>query len=419
MIHAIRASGAHGSHALARPQRRPWPVLGRSLWLLWLVPSVLACKSPRFEFDHTATDAASGGTTSIGTGVGGTAADAGAAGQGGGAGQAGAPAGEVTATSGSVTGGPYDTGAEDCLNGVDDDDDGAVDCEDSDCSPFFYCVPSVPEGWEGPVALWEGAGVAPGCDSYYPVGAATLPSRLLAPAEPNLCPECSCTSPSAALCSSASLEYFADADCGESLGSVEVGEACSAASVSHAAGARPVAARFAPRQDLSVECSAVADGVPVSPPVALEKVRACGQPGLTGLGCQSKQHCLPRPLPPFASSICIHKRGEFDCPAGFPEARPRYYQVASDGRFCRPCLCGAVTCRGSVSDSTDDFCSSTTTNISPGQCVPVAEDDSMGADTRSVSFDAEAGAACSSAGPSRPDGDYTLTSPVSYCCLPL
>jgi hypothetical protein len=50
------------------------------------------------------------------------------------------------ATASSSGGGS--TGPEDCLDGVDDDGDSQVDCEDSDCAAF-ECVPELPPGWEG------------------------------------------------------------------------------------------------------------------------------------------------------------------------------------------------------------------------------------------------------------------------------
>lgn len=40
---------------------------------------------------------------------------------------------------------------EDCLDGRDDNGDGAGDCADPSCAPYVHCVPAVdaPSGWEG------------------------------------------------------------------------------------------------------------------------------------------------------------------------------------------------------------------------------------------------------------------------------
>ncbi|MGH7439545.1 MAG: hypothetical protein ACRENE_27975, partial [Polyangiaceae bacterium] len=53
---------------------------------------------------------------------------------------------------------------------------GPIDAGPSDASGVVYgdacsgataCAPAAPAGWQGPLALWEGAGVAPPCASLY------------------------------------------------------------------------------------------------------------------------------------------------------------------------------------------------------------------------------------------------------------
>ena len=44
----------------------------------------------------------------------------------------------------STTTGTGGMGPENCVNGVDDDDNGKIDCEDPACAPDFLCVPSAP-----------------------------------------------------------------------------------------------------------------------------------------------------------------------------------------------------------------------------------------------------------------------------------
>jgi hypothetical protein len=59
-------------------------------------------------------------------------------------GGAGGASGTTTSPGGAGQGGGGG-GAEDCTNGVDDDGDGAIDCDDTDCGAY-QCAPSAPPG---------------------------------------------------------------------------------------------------------------------------------------------------------------------------------------------------------------------------------------------------------------------------------
>lgn len=47
---------------------------------------------------------------------------------------------------------------ENCFNGIDDDANGLADCDDPACNALVACVPAVPSGWQGPVAISGGWG---------------------------------------------------------------------------------------------------------------------------------------------------------------------------------------------------------------------------------------------------------------------
>src|SRR5688500_17456920 len=68
-------------------------------------------------------------------------------GTGGGTGGTGGPGGGPGGSGGTGSG----TGNQNCTNGTDDDADSQIDCEDSDCTPVYACVPATPVGWTGPV----------------------------------------------------------------------------------------------------------------------------------------------------------------------------------------------------------------------------------------------------------------------------
>src|SRR5262249_31310533 len=88
--------------------------------------------------------------------------------------------------------------AENCLNGVDDDGDGAVDCDDPDCSAGgFACAEAAPDGWSGPVIFGRADGAS--------MLACPAPWRedVAAPA----CSACMCD-PGGAACSSPATTFY-------------------------------------------------------------------------------------------------------------------------------------------------------------------------------------------------------------------
>lgn len=62
--------------------------------------------------------------------------------------------GTATTGSGGHAGARPDGGGELCDNGVDDDGNGKVDCEDPACGDY-ECVEVPPEGWDGPYRIRE------------------------------------------------------------------------------------------------------------------------------------------------------------------------------------------------------------------------------------------------------------------------
>lgn len=367
----------------------------------------LGCQKYNFEFpDPVQATTSVGGTTSLAAG--GSAGESASTGGAGGA----SSGGSATAAGGSGMDQLYDTGSEDCTNGVDDDADGAVDCEDEKCSPYFACVPAVPAGWQGPVALWEGEGDAPSCNraGYYPTGQGSLPTRLLEPAEASVCPECTCTPISDAGCNQASVAYYASDDCGGAAVTVAASDTCEPISVAAPALSARLSAPVA-----AGACEPVETGPSTSPPVKLAAARSCGEPSLEGLGCSEEALCLARPLMPFLASVCVFSDGDLDCPGAFPDRRETFYRVNSDGRTCRPCRCGVPSCVGDATESADDSSCSDPTRLSPGTCTSVAADDN---ETRSVHYDAAAPATCQP-GLTGPVGEYALQDPITFCCRAL
>lgn len=301
---------------------------------------------------------------------------------------------------------------EDCANGVDDDGDDDVDCQDSTCEAAGYgCELAAPEGFEGPVALVRGpSAVPPSCGGNFP-------EELIAggigelTAAPPTCTACDCQPPVDATCSS-TLRWTSDVLCALPLGSMEVtGSGC-----------------------VDVNDVTVMDGVVVDPPVVVggdceevggvatvppftfeETVKLCGAP--LGGGCDEGDVCVRQPESPFDERLCVYKLGDSTCAGAEPFTDlVEVHQDVDDQRGCTDCVCGAPTGLTCTAGSTALHASN---NSCGGQAVVVAHDGSCeSADSfRSIITDLEiSGGSCSASG-GAPIGTAFPTGPVTVCCL--
>ena len=240
---------------------------------------------------------------------------------------------------------------EKCFNGIDDDANGLADCDDPACNELVACVPPVPSDWQGPAAIWRGAGsdTPPSCaNSQYPVvqfqqlfdGASTAPAT---------CPVCECTgapTPDASRCVTR-VQMSDAADCSgaqqlmlgpDGLPGFVVGTTCTMV---------PVSSQFSPQTAFYTEPSAISDACTpqstnqaVLPQPTYDKsLRACGSPDPTLAGCSSSQQvCVPRPQGGYSSMVCVFRDGDpVDCPAPYDE---KYvFHRYTDTRRCSDCSC--------------------------------------------------------------------------------
>jgi hypothetical protein len=375
----------------------------------------LGC-SPDFEF--TTADEVAGAAGSLG----GTLSGAGAGGEGGAGLGLGAAAGESPTSTDVGTGGTgeqppgvkYDTGDEDCTNGIDDDDDGAADCQDDDCQPYYQCLAPVPEGWQGPIALWEGSETSPSCTQagYYPVGIGVVGTRAISTPEPSTCPTCTCEPAQGATCTTVEVSYHNAPDCAGDATVVTAGETCSSQTILHDGVNIPVSATFiAPSTEGT--CTPVEMGARSTPPVDRMRTRSCGGPSLDGVGCGDSELCLPRPLSPFNAAVCIFIEGDAACPEGYDEPTETYYTTVDDSRACQRCACNGPRCTGVVSDHMGSAdCDGASTEIAPGECVSIEEDETD-PNTRSLAWDVTVATCTARSGPT---GTYRESDPLTFCC---
>ncbi|MBX3185052.1 MAG: hypothetical protein KF915_20685 [Polyangiaceae bacterium] len=399
---------------------------------------------PDSEFHNNGGAAGNGGNgATAGNGAGGSGGVAGNGATGGvaGNGATGGVAGNgaTGGVAGTGAGGSGGSGETNCHNGIDDDEDGLIDCADPDCVGAGYECVNLPDGWSGPVAAQEGPfGSTPtACGGQYPTVEISAFSQ---PNQPANCAACNCGTPNGAACG-LPVNCEATQDCPgiipENYGlhrglSLWVAAGCSGAG----AWSFPVSATC---QSFSLE-----PGSPPEAPVSAEanapvvtggsclpsgggslggdpwsiRVRGCGPTALEGGGCGGTNTCLPPAAAAFDRGVCVYRDGDHDCPSPF-DAKRTYYRNFVDERVCTPCSCGApsgVECAGDKVDIwSGGGCIGTphATVTDPGTtCTPAAPG-------LTLSFrytpGTPTGGSCAPSG-GQSTGTATATDPVTFCC---
>jgi hypothetical protein len=254
-------------------------------------------------------------------------------------------------------------GAEDCLNGLDDDCNGAVDCADSECQSVTQCVPD------------SLAFVLVSSEEECPRGYEPL-DVVHQDLKDNGCAGCSCE-PNAKQCEAYVRIYTSLLSCQrdrESTGGVMLsdpaGSSCSAPvgkQLDLPMGGYGFNVNVTAGKD---SCDALGDAKLSEPQwgVTLKRCSARLQVGGCAIG-----HCAPRP---DAKDLCWPE-AEAGCGA-VGQART-YYQGYDDTRSCEPCSCTAQG--GSCSDvgatlTVDKSCRTTGTVLRHGEtsCEAVSAD---------------------------------------------
>jgi hypothetical protein len=323
----------------------------------------------------------------------------GGAGGAGGGGAGGGGTGAAGASGGTGGGGP----TEICDNGVDDDDDGLVDCEDEDC-PGLACLPTIPMGWEGPLVVHVGEEASSAeCEAPWDVLALTGASVYqAAPAE---CAACGCTAVQNVTCSPITVSYYDQSDCAGSVSSSQ--ESTQVAGCQAFSSANVLSASASLSTPSGGNCSPTGGETTSVPAVTRDRVTVCrqSQPACT-------DGCAPPAPAGFANVACIAKPGTDACPAGFGGPLV-VYQSFVDTRGCASCSCGApagVACNGTVQIHTLTACSSSFDTIAYGECDLTSNDPDAFVDIP--------GGVTGSCPPSGggPTGSGTALEPVTLCC---
>jgi hypothetical protein len=299
------------------------------------------------------------------------------------------------------------------------------DCTNPVCAPSFTCIPAVPSGWTGPVALFDqtGAGspapAAPACPTM-PQYSVEAYDGHANPVSQGAC-TCACGSASAVTCTGPTVQVFRDGVCGSSNACISVANvsACTSACASSSALSAKVTAAPAPSGG---SCpSTVQNGLQpwnlTTDWATTGRVCAASRTVSQG-GCAVNEVCADAPPSTFAQAVCVYQAGALTCPPGYPHQYV-YFEHGTDSRSCTSgCGCGSptgVTCTlSSVSVSATSASCSSPASVSTtlNQCSM-----NLAATARNVTASVTpSGGQCAPTGTATVAGMVTPDTPTTVCC---
>jgi hypothetical protein len=323
----------------------------------------------------------------------------------------GEPTSSVSTSSASSSNASSSTGTmgvEDCFNGVDDNDDGLVDCADPTCQPAAACVPD-PAQWAGPhaAAIFLTGQTQP-CPGGWSTPQVTYAAGSIV-APPAMC-GCACGAVTGACNAHATLTTYptgCTAVAGASLPMTD-GQ-CQPLGGFGAL----VAAKGTPPQPSSTGSCSPAPSKTVPPYTTSNVAVFCAaKSSLLQGGCADGMVCAPRPDAPY--KICVAVQGTATCPAGYAN-KLNVYESFNDTRSCSDCNCGApanVACSGQIGFFSDPSCGGAPFATLPvnNMCVGLTNGTIPGAGR----YTSATIGACTP-GPVSPTGNVTIN-PITMCC---
>ncbi len=318
---------------------------------------------------------------------------------------------------------------ENCTNGVDDDFDTKIDCADPDCSPAFTCVPELPAGWDGPIALSQAkAGAAPPrCDAaigYQPVTKYEGGLKLNLNAGELGCPNCSCAlDPKSAQCIG-KVEYRRNSCTEVNSLPLEVGAACAPMPITTSQiGGPPTVAQLVSTYVKGAGSCQVTEikGPNPQAPSFTDQARLCKAPLPAGGGCERAFACGAVPKPPFLEELCIVKVGEQACPLGFGDKHLTYSGLA-DQRSCQACSCSrtspaALSCSGQIQEySSAVSCTGPMAQLDLNVCERLTDGSGSGQFNRHAQLKATFKADCGAPSGGGVTGSLTAVVASTICC---
>jgi hypothetical protein len=395
--------------------RRAAPALAAILGLF------LGCTQDFDQFDPPGSSSTRGaGPSSSSSGTGGTGGAGGESTSNGGGGAGGDGGGVGGAGGLGGMGGSGGSPTEDCLDGIDNDNDKDPDCADSDCGNF-ECVDEAPNGWEGYFRMntTPYPNMAP---SMCPDGAA--PAVYFDTPNPGDCSDCSCGAWENAACAPPPISCWDNTDNCMGGTSADVtpfvpdGTCWDVPGISNGNDNSCRLTGMASVMDQgSCEPSG---GALMFPEPWMNQDDVCG-PIKSGTGCGNKKACVPKGTGDYAGPVCIRKAGPGTCPAAYPnEVLAATGEV--DDRACNACQCevSGVTCSDGIytvyNSNGCDPNTSSTSEVDSMSCVDVSDelDNGTGSIELTTAPQAEGGSCAESGG--EPMGSVTPQGETTFCC---
>lgn len=303
-----------------------------------------------------------------------------------------------------------------CLDGADNDDDGAPDCADTGCQDEVACVapPQLPAGWTGyyrvRTAPYPDAAPAPCPDGSKPA------TYFVDPAGPAECSSCSCGPIEGGRCGFPQAICFSSFACGNGT-PYPLPNGLQEGTCQPAGKVLPLAPQMscvyvgkAEKLELpSCTPSPVAFGNPVT---WGSELHACDV-STTGNGCGPGQICGAVTEDPAEERICIWHADLVSCPPGW--GTPIHaYEGGSDTRGCSACECKPeTTCiAGSYTFWQDPTCAKN----SPFSVIdepPVCK--TFGAPGAISAVESVPSGTCAAQG-GAPVGEIVTEGPATFCC---
>ncbi len=322
---------------------------------------------------------------------------------------------------------------EDCTNGKDDNCNGAIDCADIQCQSGFMCVPDLPGGFIGPVALFNFEGGAPAQsppNCAAPYDKALTIEHNTPVAAPAVC-SCTCGAPQGATCSPPSAGLYT------AVNSCSASPPPFSGTLVAAPGCQPLANQGGINDFMFLSTGVASGGMcqanqSATPPAWNSSTgwattgEICGfttpHAYPTTNGCPSGQICVEKPPAPLTSpKLCVYTPGAAPCPSPY-NATFTYYDGGTEGRICSgTCGCGApsgINCNSAVKLLSGTCASGTNPLvISATGCQMGLNNYGNGAVSASYT-QAPDGGSCAPASTLQPSGNIVPANPITVCCQP-
>lgn len=311
-----------------------------------------------------------GGPEDSGSIVTGDGGSSGAGGDSTGVGSGSSSGGSVDTGAGDVThdsaiDGCTPTGAENCTDGIDNDCNGEVDCQDTACTGAgFRCVPD-PGAAKGWAFVAFDATSQPACPTgTQPHPVDVNPTNLSSPAS------CSCVCGPGTLPSceqGAIASTFGTSGCNNAftMGQANGGN-CNQMGVSGVE-------QYVQASTTPAGGTCTGNVTTTVPPTGATHGQYCDGETKFGAGCAAGSVCA---LAPAGFAACLHHGGPAPCPG--PYGVSSAVGTVMDTRSCGPCGCGtpAAACSGHWLFFTSGDCSggAALTLTADGACLPTGDD---------------------------------------------